>query len=63
MMTQNPLGNGRFASDYARYVLALAALIAAAVTGGGPEYAAALFSFGDRLLPPLGGSGPDRLAT
>lgn len=36
-MTQNPLANGRFPSDYARYVLTLAVAIAAAVTGGGPR--------------------------
>lgn len=62
-MTQNQLGNGRFPSDYARYVLALAAVIAAAVTSGGPEYAAAFLSFGQQLLPPGASRSPDRPAT
>ncbi|CAM5501954.1 hypothetical protein GCM10010390_65570 [Streptomyces mordarskii] len=62
-MTRYRPNHGRFAEHHARYALAVAALMAAAVTGGGPEYAAVFFSFGQQLLPPPGGRGPDRPAT
>ncbi|MFJ2202395.1 hypothetical protein [Streptomyces violaceusniger] len=48
-MTQNHPNHGRFTEHHTRYVLAVAALIAAAVTGGGPEYAAVFFGFGQQL--------------
>ena len=65
IMTQIDPSNGRFPGlSYERLVTVAAALIAAKLTGAGPDCASAFVTIAQYLLPPSGdGRGTGRPAT